>query len=82
MLAAYVAFLIGSSSKLPAQLIIFVPACCVIGYLLDRVPAVQQMLVTQPRQIYRVVAINYLLFLPVSGVFFGLGYAFDLWQSS
>ena len=80
ILAAYIAFLIGSSSKLSTWLIIFIPACFVIGYLLDRMPAVQQMMAVQPNKITRVIVLRYLMFMPVTALFFALGMGFDYWQ--
>jgi len=80
MLAAYIAFLIGSSPKLSVWLIIFIPACFVIGYLLDRMPAVQQMVAVRPNQIPRILISRYLLFIPVTALFFALGMGFEYWQ--
>ncbi len=81
MLAAYIAFLIGSSPKLSGWLITFIPACFVIGYLLDRMPAVQQMLSVQPNQITRIIFLRYLKFIPVTMVFFAMGLGFDYWRN-
>ena len=81
MLAAYIAFLIGSSPKLSVWLIIFIPACFVIGYLLDRMPAVQHMLAVQPDQMTRVIFLRYLMFIPVTALFFAIGIGFDYWQN-
>ena len=80
MLAAYIAFLIGSSPKLSTWLIIFIPACFVIGYLLDRMPAVQQMMAVKPNKITRVIVLRYLMFMPVTALFFAFGMGFDYWQ--
>jgi len=81
MLAAYTAFLIGSSPKLSVWLIVFIPAGFVIGYLLDRMPAVQQMLSVQPNQMTRLIFLRYLMFIPVTILFFAIGVGFDYWRS-
>lgn len=76
MLSAYMAFLIGSSSKLPMLLVLLVPIGFVAGYLLDRLNSVKKIWVEDQARIINLVTTKYFVFLFISGAFFAAGLLF------
>ena len=77
MLSAYVAFLIGSSDELSIYLLFLVPIGFVSGYLLDRLNSVKNLWNQDQKRIIVVIFNKYLLFLVISGLFFGAGLLFS-----
>ena len=76
MLSAYMAFLIGSSAKLPEFLIVLVPLGFVVGYLLDRLNSVKALWADNRAQLFKLTVTQYFFFLFIAAVFFIAGLVF------
>lgn len=76
MLSSFMAFLIGSSPDLSPYLIVLIPFGFIAGYLMDRLNSVREIWLEQPALIIKTVAIRYMVFLLIGGLFCMAGVLF------